>query len=156
MLSAIEDTLHLSGDVPPKSLGSRNLLQRLTMLAAILDTFHPKITEIAELVRTGERKVALDSLDLRTELDSIHKKVREDFAPLAFLYDVRTHAGIAHAPNKKYVQEAAKQLGLPDRNWSRRDYMLLLNMITAAIGKVSDYLWAAISPRQRGWPLPNR
>lgn len=149
MLMAIDESLHLNNDIPPRSLGSRNLLQRLTVLAVIVERFRPKLTEIAVLVRIAEGKRTENSSDLEAELELIHKTIKQEFAPLAFLYDIRTHAGIAHRPNHEYVETAATQLGLPGKNWSRRDYLRLLNLSTAAIDRISDHLWVTISPGPR-------
>jgi hypothetical protein len=147
VLRAIGSTLHMSEDNPPRSLGSRNLLQRLTLSAVLIEKFKPHLSEIPTLIRVSEGKARDDdALDLQAELESCNKELREEFAPLAFLYDLRTHSGIAHAPNKDRVVSVAKRLGLPEQNWNRRNYLRLLNLVTGAVERINEHLWAVVVP----------
>lgn len=50
VLSAVGGNLHLNEEDPPRSLGSRNLLQRLTLIAMLSKDFQPDIAEIPMLV----------------------------------------------------------------------------------------------------------
>jgi hypothetical protein len=81
--------------------------------------------------------------DLQTELERLHKRVRDEFAPLAFLYDLRTHGGLAHPPNKDEAATAAAKLGLPKGNWHRTDYLHLLKLITESFDRISEHFGVA-------------
>src|SRR5262249_41640386 len=106
--------LHLGKDGRP--LASRNLLQRAMLIAALIGEFRPDITTIAMLVAAAEGKTNVGESDLQAELARTYGRVRNEFAALAFLYDLRTHGGLAHPPNPRKASEAAVKLGLPDKN----------------------------------------
>jgi len=67
--------------------------------------------------------------------------VRDEFSPLAFLYDLRVHGGLAHHPNMTEAAAAAVRLGLPVKTWYRADYLRLLNLIADGIRRISGHLW---------------
>jgi len=93
------------------------------------------------LVRQAEGKAKnAGDPDLQVELETSHRRVRDEFAPLAFLYDLRTYGGLAHAPNKGRAADAAAELGLPKRNWHRSDYLRLLNLIANSVHQISNHL----------------
>ena len=100
LLAAIDDKLHENNENPPKPLGSRNLLRRVTLVAALIENFKPNMTAIPALVMQAEGNAESNESDLQTELEEVYKRVRDEFAPLAFLYDMRTHGGLAHHPKR--------------------------------------------------------
>jgi hypothetical protein len=142
-LNAVDDKLHLNDETPPRPLGSRNLLQRVTLIAALVETFKPDIAAIPILVKQAEGKSTAGEPDLQAELVGSYRLLRDDFAPLAFLYDLRTHGWLAHHPNMIEAAAAAVRLGLPDKNWHRADYLRLLNLIADSIRRISEHLWNA-------------
>ena len=144
LLNAAGDNLHLNDKNPPLPLGSRNLLQRLTLVAVLIEDFRPPIAVIPMLVRQAEGTASNTSeLELQAELRGAHRRVRDEFAPLAFLYDLRNYAGLAHMPNKERASAAAAQLGLPEKNWHRTDYLRLLRLVVESIQHVSEHLEVA-------------
>jgi hypothetical protein len=149
LLNAVGSNLHLNDKKPPQSLSSRNLLQRLTLIAALIKDFQPNIKEIPMLVRQAEGKASnAGDPDLQAELQRLHRRVRDEFAPLAFLYDLRNYGGLAHTPNKARAAGAATQLGLPKKNWHRADYLRLLKFIIENVHRVSKHLKAAGQRRE--------
>ena len=141
LLRAVGSNLHKDGKDQHGSLGSRNLLQRLTLIAVLIENFQTSTTEIPMLVRQAEGNVKnTKQPDLQTELETLHRRVRREFAPLAFLYDLRTFGGMAHAPNTVKAAALAPQLGLPEKNWHRTDYLRLLNLVADSVRKVSNHL----------------
>src|SRR5260370_33557855 len=99
------------------------------------------------LVVQAEGKSKAREPDLQAELERSFRRVRDDFAPLAFLYDLRTHSGLPHPPNMPEAAAAAVKLGLPDKNWHRADYLRLLKLIRDSVDRISGHLWNARS----GW-----
>jgi hypothetical protein len=96
------------------------------------------------LVKQAERKTKNHvKSDLQTELEGLHKRVRNEFAPLAFLYDLRTHGGLTHPPSKEEAAGAAAKLGLPKGNWHRTDYIRLLKLIAESFDRISEHFEAA-------------
>lgn len=140
LLAAIDESLHQSNDVPPKSLSSRNLLQRVTLVAILIENFQADLAEIPTLVRQAEGKPKSADAELQAELEQAYRRVRDEFGPLAFLYDMRIHGGLAHHPNVTKAAAAAAQLGLPEGNWHRADYLRLLNFVTDSVSKISKHL----------------
>jgi hypothetical protein len=101
LLGAVAKDLHQNDEKPPKPLGSRNLLQRLTLIAVLIEQFRPDIAELPILVRQAEGKTRNeDQPDLQAELERCYGLVRDEFSPLAFLYDLRSYGGLAHLPNQ--------------------------------------------------------
>lgn len=143
-LKSIEPNLHKSFDNPPQSLGSRNLLQRVTLVAVLLRLLQPETSELTELVRQAESKAQSSTPELKSELQEYYNQVRDEFSPLAFLYDLRVHGGLAHPPNKQAAATAAANLGLPSGNWHRNDYLALLKLVIRSVRRVSERLEAAI------------
>ena len=144
LLENIGNDLHLSDQNPPRSLGSRKLLQRLTLISVLIEKLNPKIGEIPFLVRQAEGSpISGDNEDFHGELESVFRDVRAELAPLAFLYDLRTFGGIAHTPNRSRVAKASKLLGLSGANWHRRDYLRLLNVVGGALELINAHFWAA-------------
>jgi len=140
LLLAIDPALHQNDDTPPRPLASRRLLERATLAAALIEQFHPDFSTLADLILQAEgRKVAADA-DLHKELSDIHRRIREEFAPLAFLYDLRTHGGLAHPPNLDRAREAAESLGLPSTHWRRADYLRLLELTALGIERAAAHL----------------
>lgn len=141
LLSSVGHDLHRNFDNPPKTLGSRNLLQRVALLALLMEELHPDMAELPILVQHAEGKTKANA-DLQAELERMYQQVRQEFAPLAFLYDLRIHGGLAHPPNKEQVAAAAGQLGLPTKNWHRTDYLRLLKIISESILHITEHLEA--------------
>jgi hypothetical protein len=140
LLNAIGQNLHQTFETPPTSLKSRKLLQRIALLALIIRSFRPGKSEIPELLKLAEQKVANSVKDdLHLELAKLTQVVKGEFAPLAFLYDLRTHGGVAHPPNVSEASVAAQKLGLPSRNWHRTDYLRLLSLITQSVKCISEH-----------------
>lgn len=138
LLGKIGEGLHLNSDNPPKSLGSLNLLQKLTFVATLIADLRPDIDEIPSLVSQAENtNVKRGQHDLQKEIERTYTRVRRELEPVAFLYDLRTHGGLAHAPNRKLASSAAVNLGLPNKNWHRTDYLRLLDQVTRSIHQVN-------------------
>ncbi len=133
MFSALNRSLHLNDETPSRPLSSRNLLQRATLTGALIEQFDPDRAAIAELVKQAEGKQSAADADLQRELDDLNQRIRDEFAPLAFLYDLRVHGGLAHPPNRDRAGEAADRLGLPTSHWHRRDYLRLLELVSSSI-----------------------
>ncbi len=68
-LAAMGSGLHQNDENPPRTLGSRNLLQRLTLVAVLIENFRPHIEEIPKLVKQAEGKNGEGSnADVQAEL----------------------------------------------------------------------------------------
>ncbi|MEN6428774.1 MAG: hypothetical protein ABFE13_25785 [Phycisphaerales bacterium] len=133
--------LHMSNDHPPKELGSRNLLRRVSLIGVLVAELRPRLSRIPTLVCQAEGKSeTAKPCDLRMELEAVYRRVQDEFSPLAFLYDLRLHGGLAHAPNRDQAAKAAIQLGLAPRNWHRTDYLRVLNLVTESIEGISRHL----------------
>jgi hypothetical protein len=147
LLNAVGKKLHETFEKSPKPLGSRNLLQRATLIALFIEVIQPKRTRLTTLVKQAERKgsSAVDS-NLQAELERLHEQVRDEFAPLAFLYDLRIHGGLAHPPNKAEAATAAAKLGLPSGNWHRNDYLRLLKLIADTFERISEHFESVARP----------
>jgi hypothetical protein len=145
LLRALDKNLHMNNDTPPRPLGSRNLLQRVTLLAVLVRDFRPDVTAIPILIMQAEGRLNPDQPDLQAELERSFRRVRDELAPLAFLYDLRIHGGLAHPPNMPEASAAAAKLGLPNTNWHRADYLRLLNLISDCVCRISTHLWNARS-----------
>jgi hypothetical protein len=141
LLVAVGNKLHMNDETPPRPLGSRNLLQRVTLFAALIEEFRPDIRAIPILVMNAEGRSTAGEPDLQAELEKSYRRVRDEFAPLAFLYDLRTHGGLAHHPNMPEASAAAVKLGLPDKSWRRADYLRLLSLVTDSLRRISGHLW---------------
>ncbi len=144
LLKAVGTNLHQTFEKQPQSLGSRSLLQRVALMALLLKHLKPDRAELPILVQRAEGK-ATDAArpDLQAELEGLHKRIRDEFAPLAFLYDLRTHGGLAHPANPEAAATAAAKLGLPKGNWHRTDYLCLLRFMAESVHRISDLLEAA-------------
>jgi hypothetical protein len=95
LLNAVGRKLHESSDKSPTTLGSRKLLQRVTLIAQLVAALQPKKTKLPLLLKQAEGKSKSPiEADLQAELARLHKQVQDEFAPLAFLYDLRIHGGI--------------------------------------------------------------
>lgn len=141
----IHPKLHESFDKPPRPLGSRKLLERAALVTLLMKELQPKDSMLVKLVRVAEGKDAagLDP-DLKDELSNLQTRVHNEFAPLAFLYDLRVFGGLAHPPNGQKAGKAAAQLGLPQGNWHRNDYLNLLRLVAECFDRISTYFDAAI------------
>jgi hypothetical protein len=146
-LNAFGSRFHESFDTKRTTLGSRRLLQRISLTAVIIENLRPKLSKLPVLVKIAEgATVGRIDTELRSELLSLNAKVRDDFAPLAFLYDLRVYGGLAHPPNRKKAMLAASELGLPKGNWHRTDYLALLTLITESFHKISErFVGAAVA-----------
>lgn len=141
LMSAMDSGLPMNDEKPPRPLGSRNLLQRLTLIAVLIETLQPDLAAIPMLVKQAEGKIKNASEpDLQMEIERSYRRVREKFGPLAFLYDLRTHGGLAHAPNKGGVANAAEELGLARENWHRSDYLRVLKLVTDSVYEIRHHL----------------
>ena len=142
LLQTWDNYLHLNDQ--QESLGSRKLIERVTLIAVMIEEFQPDSAEIPELVKQAESQtISTVNPELQAELKEAFKKTRDVFAPLAFLYDLRTHGGLAHSPNMGEVATAMIELGLPERNWHRADYLRLLYLVAESIRQISTHLVAA-------------
>ena len=121
--------------VPSSSpLGSRNLLQRLALVCLMADSIAPAENLVGTFVRKAETAApTTGSTDIEIELAGYYATVRERMKGLAFLYELRTHGGIAHPPSEEKASAAAVALGLPPENWRRSDYLRLLTMVVESI-----------------------
>jgi len=54
LLISVGGGLHQSFEKPPRSLGSRNLLQRASLIALLLRSLHPALTDLAVLVKQAK------------------------------------------------------------------------------------------------------
>lgn len=133
-----------------ESLGSRKLIERVTLIAVMIEEFQPNSAEIPELVKQAESQtISTVDPELQAELKKSFDKIRGVFAPLAFLYDLRTHGGLAHSPNMGEVATAMIELGLPERNWHRLDYLRLLHLVVGSIRQISAHLVTAAESASR-------
>jgi hypothetical protein len=140
LLNAVGRNLHETFGRPSTPLASRNLLQRVTLMTLLIEAMQPRRARLAKLVKQAEGKPKNQAgRDLQVELEGLHKQVRSEFAPLAFLYDLRTHGGLAHRPHEKKARAAAVGLGLPEGNWHRTDYLCLLNLIAESLNRISEH-----------------
>jgi hypothetical protein len=139
-LSSLGERLHQSFDKAGNTLGSRNLLQRLTLIVMILERLRPTRENLAVLVEQAEGKRVNAEPDLQAELEDCRKQAREIFAPLAFLYDLRVSGGWAHPPNKEDAKTAAEKLGLPAGSWHRTHFLQLLKLIEDSLDEITDRL----------------
>ena len=136
--------MHESFDNPGKTLGSRKLLQRTTLVAALIETLQAKWDELPSLVQIAEGKsTGQVDTDLQSELRALNTRIHEEFSPLAFLYDLRTHGGLAHPPNKGEAAIAAGKLGLPKGQWHRTDYLALLKLVADSFARIAAHFEAA-------------
>lgn len=144
LLKSIGENLHQDTGKPPKPLGSRNLLQRVALLASLVESLQPDSEELSTLILQAEAKIECSTEpDLQVELTETFDRVRGEFGPLAFLYDLRNHGGLAHSYNKKGIATAAAKLELPTKGWHRTDYLKLLRLISDSITRISESLSAA-------------
>jgi len=144
LLNTMGGNLHLNEGNPPSPLGSRNLLQRVALVAVLLENFRVDVVAVPTLVLQAEGKMAVaGDVDLGAEFVQSRQRVRESFAPLAFLYELRVHSGIAHTPNTARVGKVAGQLGLTKEGWHRADYLRLLNLVTESVLKIAHDLEVA-------------
>lgn len=141
----IHPKLHESFDKPPKPLGSRKLLERAAFVTLLIKELQPKDSMLVKVARVAEGKdAAMFDPDLKDELKDLHNRVHKEFAPLAFLYDLRVFGGLAHPPNRQKAATVAAQLGLAQGNWHRTDYLSLLRLVSECFDGISTYFDAAI------------
>jgi hypothetical protein len=134
LLSAFGNELHLNSQEKP--LGSRNLLQRAALVAELVARFRPKTHDIADLVAWAESGTGAAEADLQAELTRAYVELRQEFSPLAFLYELRVHGGLAHPPSPQSVATAAKKFGFAEKGWRRADYLQLLHRVHYAVEAV--------------------
>ena len=142
LLQTWDHNLHLNDQ--HKALGSRKLIERVTLIAVMIEEFQPNSSEIPELVKQAEsHTISTADPELQADLKKSFDQTRVVLAPLAFLYDLRTHGGLAHSPNIGKVATAMAELGLPERNWHRLDYLRLLRLVVESIRQISAHLVTA-------------
>jgi len=132
--------LHLSFANQPTTLQSRALLQRMALVIAIQGALRPDRTEMPSLVRRAEGADQSGEPEIRRELGNLFATVRTTFSPLAFIYDLRNVAGIAHRPDLARVGEIVQQLGLPREHWRRSDFLRLLTTVTNCVSSIARIL----------------
>lgn len=144
-LSRFAGNLHMTEDKPHQSLGSIKLLQRVALVANLIEDLRPDIREIPKLVKQAEsvKTNKKDQSDLQDELKRVYKRIQNGVKPVVILYDLRTYGGIAHSLSKSKASAAALELGLPKKNWHRTDYIRLLNLVSRSINTVSNHLQVA-------------
>jgi hypothetical protein len=141
LLGAIGTNLHQNFEKPPKTLGSRKLLRRIALIALLIENLEPEIAELPSLVQHTEDKASeVEQQELKAELDRLSQTIGDEFAPLAFLYDLRTHGGLAHPPNQEEAASAAVKLGLPKGKWHRADYLKLFALIATSLNTICEHL----------------
>jgi hypothetical protein len=123
-----------------KFTGGLKLLQRLCLVANLMSAFQTKRDLQYLLKPTIQKPKTGEELELAAEVQCIANKVREIFAPLVGLYDLRTASGLAHPPSKDKIREATKLLGLPTKGWTRAHYILLLGKISSCISQSCEIL----------------
>ena len=136
ILQVWDRNLHLKDAVSRQTLGSRKLLERLTLTATVIAQLNPAKKEIASLIGQAEKpeRAFVDGeVDVQRELRHLYERIRQDLAALAFLYELRTHGGVAHPPNKAKAAAAAVDLGLSDGSWHRADYLKLLELTAKSV-----------------------
>ena len=138
LLRVWEGNLHLNSR--GQSLGPRKLLERVTLIATLIDALRPAKSEISLLVGRAEGPIKLDNSGLQRELYAHYQNTRSRMEPLAFLYELRTHGGLAHAPNEQKLAAAVINLGLPEGSWGRTDYLQLLGLVGNSISEVVERL----------------
>lgn len=145
VLSRFDRNLHMTEDNPPQFLASIKLLRRVALVANLIEDLRPDIRYIPKLVRQAEgvKNDEEDELDLQDELKRVYKRTQDEVKPVTILYGLRTYGGIAHSPSKGKTSAAALELGLPERNWHRTDYMRLLNLVSHSISAVRQHLQVA-------------
>lgn len=143
-LNVFGKSFHESFDKARSPLGSRRLLQRTALAAAVIAVIQPKLSKVPSLVKAAEGKGAGRlGADLQSELLALNTQIRDEFSALAFLYDLRLHGGLAHPPNKNESALAAGNLGLPKGNWHRTDYLALLKLAQGGFEKICEHFRAA-------------
>lgn len=110
-----------------KTLASRSILQRAVFIASILRNMDAQNNEIVELIRCIDSNKPYADGDLLNEAKSIWHQVRNWFAPIAYLYDMRNSGGVAHKFNAAKVEESALNLDLHHVNWTRQDFLKVLS-----------------------------
>jgi len=143
-LQRLGPDLHQGFDRASGTLGSRLLLQRLTLVVLLIIRLRPTDAELSTLARQAEGKAPVPDKNLQQELESVYAQVRLESAPLAFLYDLRIHGGLAHPPNVVAAGEAAAKLDLPRSGWHRTDYLRLLMLARNSIRQIDEHLSSAI------------
>lgn len=130
----------LSKDDNRKPLGSRKLLERLVLVAAIEAEMKPEQSDLLELISIAEGRKKDGDPELTIELANLAGKVRSDLSPLAFLYDIRISGGVAHPPSKESLEDAVKSLGLRESGWRRGDFLSILDLVEKSIDAATAYL----------------
>lgn len=127
-----------------KTLGSRKLLQRLLLICEFIHKFKPKVTEIDELIRISEatpaQKEQFRDQELMVEIDKLSESTFRLFTPLALLYDLRTFGGLAHPPKMDKYREAIQKFGFPSKDWSRKNYTSLIELLSQCFFDISKIM----------------
>ncbi len=142
-LVAIGPTMHQTDDDPPRSLASRNLLQRTVLAAAVVARARPDRAELPDLIRQAEKSLAMAMANSKKNSRQFTAMSAPILRQLAFLYDLRLHGGLAHPASPVRAADAAVKLGLPRSGWRRRDFVQFLELVTHAIDRAAIGIGAA-------------
>lgn len=154
-LKSLRPGLDMNEESPSRALGTRKLVERLTIVAAIIHNIMPPREQLADFVEQAEGAKATDS-ELGHELREISKAVLEELAPLAALYDIRSAGGYAHRPDLRKVARAAAKLGLAENGWHRRDYLRVLEQVRGAIDSATSRWTAAVRTMMFNFTISNQ
>lgn len=140
ILNRLNKSLRFTDETPPKPLGSRKLLQRLTLACFLIAEYECDLAVLPDLVFEAEGIKNNNDLDLQRELSEINSKIKQQFGALAFLYDLRIYGGIAHILDRPKCVNAVKEMGLPEKGWQLRHYLDLVSKIDLSINLISDHI----------------
>jgi hypothetical protein len=110
-----------------------------------MDSLMPELPSIPALVAEAAGSSPITDPERHVELQQLYQQIRQEFAPLAFLYDLRTHSGFAHPGNLRRASDAAVALGLPANGWNRANYLALISLVTDAIEGIANHFARAVS-----------
>jgi hypothetical protein len=136
VLRSLGPDMDMNEENPPKPLGSLRLLERIVLGAAITARMNPKLDALADLILEAEARSTGSEHDLTQELVQIRKAVRTLFEAITFVYDLRTHGGVAHRQNVTQARVAAKNMSLPGGGWTRADYLGLLRQVKMTVDAI--------------------
>jgi len=95
---------HESFEKTRSPLGSRKLLQRTALAAAVIAVIQPKRSKVPSLVKAAEGKGAgRIEADLERELLALNTQIREEFSPLAFFVRFTTSRWASSSSQQKGV-----------------------------------------------------
>ncbi|HIA53554.1 MAG TPA: hypothetical protein EYN91_15925 [Candidatus Melainabacteria bacterium] len=130
----------------------RNLLLRMTLIAALIEKFDCSNSEVADLIMDMERFQEKKEVSLEEDLKKLYLDIYDKFSVLAFLHDFRNFAEIAHKACEGKAREAAVKLGLPTSGWKRRNFIDVVSKITERANEIGTILeYASGVHRERSW-----